>query len=179
MPNRRATAAASFAATLAISLYACDTDQQPIDQQPIGDVPPAEEEARPLDRDPLSEAEVTEFETLLPLGAEDVGERIEVEGTVVGEPIDQGFWVATDDGTAIFVRSDQPVDPGTSVTDMDFFGEVRSASAAETADWQEQANLQAEDDFAGWDVRRDLYIDATVSPPAGRPGGQAPGARQP
>src|SRR5438552_9294073 len=48
------------------------------------------------------------LEALLPLGTEDVGQRVAVNGEVVGTPSPDGYWVLSDVDVVIFVKGAAP-----------------------------------------------------------------------
>lgn len=100
---------------------------------------------------------VADLDAILPLGAEDVGTRTEVEGTVVGAPTAEGFFVRLESNEVLFVVSDEPVGTGDHVRGL--VGEIRSADPTRTARRAEQARLAAEDGADRWVVRSTLELD--------------------
>jgi hypothetical protein len=104
---------------------------------------------------------VADLDAILPLGAEDVGIRTEVQGTVVGEPTPEGFFVRLESDEVLFVASDEPVRTGDHVRGLT--GEIRSADPARMARRVEQARLAAEDGADRWVVRTTLELDQTRS----------------
>ncbi len=109
---------------------------------------PAESDAAPV---PLS--------YLLPLGPEDEGFRVHVRGTVVGEPITDGFWFLTDEDEVLFALTAQPATEG---QDLNLTGTLHQIAAAEGAARAAQAKLR---EAAGWKVHHNLYLAAGA--PAG------------
>lgn len=116
------------------------------------------------------EAEAVEIETLMPLGPEDAGMRAEIEGTVVGEPVQDGFWVATQDNTVLFVRSDQQVESGQDIDELT--GTIATAPEQRVTDWADMARLSEAEGFDEWDVQGELYLDSMDA------ADRAPGAQQ-
>lgn len=96
---------------------------------------------------------------LLPLGPEDEGFRVVVRGTVVGEPLTDGFWFLTDEDEVLFARRSIQAESG---QDLTLTGTLHQIPAAEGTAWAERARLR---EAAGWKVHRNLYLE--VDPPLG------------
>jgi hypothetical protein len=105
-----------------------------------GDTPPA-----PLPSSGL--------EALLPLGTEDLGQRVAVNGEVVGAVSAQGFWVLTDENVVIFVRGAPAAKVGARQENV--MGLLSPAKAGEADHWQEAAKLK---EARGWIMTRDMYV---------------------
>lgn len=95
---------------------------------------------------------------LLPLGPEDDGFRVIVRGSVVADPIAEGFWILTDEDEVIFARTMQPA---TSGQDLKLIGTLHQVAAAEGGAWAAEARLR---EAAGWKVHRNLYLEASTPP---------------
>lgn len=89
------------------------------------------------------------------LGPDDIGEDIMATGWVVGLPLQNGFFLRTEDDRVIFVESDRSVQPGETVRAM---GPLAGAEAVVFEGWETDAfdaGFEAE-----WDVETVVYIDA-------------------
>lgn len=104
---------------------------------------------------------------LLPLGPEDDGFRVVVRGTVVGEPIDEGFWVLTDEDEVLFVFANQPVNSG---EDRTLTGTLHQIAEADGAARAAQARLR---EAAGWKVHHNLYLEVDGAAPSPSTGASA------
>jgi hypothetical protein len=127
---------------------------------------------------PVPEAGTAEtYETLAPLGAEDVGHRVRVRGRVVGQVVAEGFWLQPSGAVdqVIFVQlpaqtetgerlQAEGVKPGQEVT---IVGTVQPAPSGRAETWVERTQLTKEPGYAGWTVQREFMI------------GPAEGATQP
>jgi hypothetical protein len=100
---------------------------------------------------------------LLPLGPEDDGFRVVVRGTVVGEPIGEGFWILTDEDEVLFVRTAQTT---TSGEDRELTGTLHQVAAADGAARAQQAKLR---EAAGWKVHHNLYLETEQAAAAPAP----------
>ena len=113
------------------------------------------------------------------LGADDIGSDIMATGWVSGAPLQNGFFLRTEDDRVIFVETDQSVAAGDQIRVL---GPLVATQAPVFEGWEAEAfetGLEAE-----WDMETIAYIDAfSVSPidgaaatttPTGA--GQQPGA---
>lgn len=100
-----------------------------------------------------SDAVPVSLADLLPLGPEDEGFRVIVRGTVVGEPLDEGFWFLTDEDEVLFARRSVQAESG---QDLTLTGTLHQVAAAEGAAWAERSRLRG---AAGWKVHHDLYLE--------------------
>jgi hypothetical protein len=89
----------------------------------------------------------------IPLGPEDDGFRVIVRGTVLAEPLEEGFWILADEDEVLFVRT---TEPALTNQDLTMTGTLRQIASAEGAAWAERAKLR---EAAGWKVHRDLYLE--------------------
>lgn len=96
---------------------------------------------------------------ILPLGSEDVGARIRVSGEVTGQPIDEGYWLLTDEDEVLFVKTDQPAQVGDPVSTT---GTLRQAEEGAGEARASAAKLR---EAIGWKVHRDLFLDIDAAPP--------------
>jgi hypothetical protein len=102
---------------------------------------------------------VADLRAILPLGPEDVGTRTEIEGTVVGAPAAEGFFVRLESDEVLFVVSDESVRTGDHVRGL--VGVIRRAEPAQAARRVEQARLAAEAGADRWVIRATLELDQT------------------
>jgi len=96
--------------------------------------------------------QAVELGTLMPLGADDAGRTITARGTVVGQPIAEGYWILTDQDAVLFVATEQERGTGESVQ---VTGRLTQATREQGRVWREQAKLKP---AAGWTVHEDLFI---------------------
>ena len=127
-----------------------------------------------------------DLETLSPLGSDDIGRMARVEGKVIGQPIDQGFWVQTalnGEEHAIFVQTPahtadglmlqtQDVKTGQNVNVM---GTLTQASPAQASQWAEQAKLTQESNYQQMNVHQDLMLSSMQTGQPGMQPGTQPG----
>jgi hypothetical protein len=90
----------------------------------------------------------------IPLGPEDDGSRVIVRGTVLAEPLEEGFWILADEDEVLFVRTTVPA---LADQDLTMTGTLYQIASAEGTAWAERAKLR---EAAGWKVHRDLYLEA-------------------
>ncbi|HEX7051985.1 MAG TPA: hypothetical protein VF188_17385, partial [Longimicrobiales bacterium] len=100
--------------------------------------------------------------TLMPLGPEDVGQAVLLEGTVVGTPTPAGFWVESRDvdNEVIFVQAPARTRTGEmlahtdiqSGTDVEVIGMIQEMPRDRATRWIEDARLRDSADFADWTV---------------------------
>ncbi len=163
-----------------------DTDEEEMARVEEVEEPVA---AVPTPAPTVPEAEAVEIETLAPLGLDDVGRTVMLEGEVVGQPTNQGFWVASElngEPNAIFVQTPARTRDGQmlqmadveSGEDVELMGTLQQARPDQASSWIDQARLRQEADFQQWNVHQDLMLS---SPQAGAMPGQPmqPGQRQP
>jgi hypothetical protein len=93
------------------------------------------------------------LEALLPLGTEDLGQRVAVNGEVVGIPSAEGFWVLSDENVVIFVRGAPPAKLG--AREENVMGLLAAAKPGEADRWQEAAKLK---EARGWTMTRNMYV---------------------
>ncbi len=93
------------------------------------------------------------LEALLPLGVEDLTQRVAVNGEVVGSPSADGFWVLSDENVVIFVRGAPPAKLG--AREENLMGRLTAAKPGEADKWQENAKLK---EARGWIMTRDMYV---------------------
>jgi len=93
---------------------------------------------------------------LLPLGPEDIGFKVIVRGTVVGEPLDDGFWFLTDEDEVIFARQGHPAEAG---QDLTLTGRLDRMPAAEGEKLANRARLR---EAAGWEVHHDIFLQVEI-----------------
>jgi hypothetical protein len=93
------------------------------------------------------------LEALLPLGTEDLGQRVAVNGEVVGAPSAEGFWVLTDENVVIFVRGAPPAKLG--AREENLMGQLTAAKPAEADGWEAAAKLK---EARGWIMTRDMFV---------------------
>jgi len=116
-------------------------------------------------------AQAVELGTLMPLGADDAGRTIMTRGTVVGQSIDEGYWILTDQDAVLFVVAEEKPGTGESVQ---VTGRLAPAAGDQARTWRERANLQP---AAGWTVHEDIFIAPVENGQQAAPG--ATGTQQP
>ncbi|MBX6364129.1 MAG: hypothetical protein IRZ00_09700 [Gemmatimonadetes bacterium] len=142
-----------------------------------GDAPP------PASPSPAATAEgapavapppTTQIEALLPLGAEDEGQRVVARGEVAGEATARGFWLRIGPATAIWAASDQLPRTGQRVTGV--AGVLRRPPPGSVGRWLSAAKYAP---AAGATVVEDLYLDTrvTAGTPPGASAAASPAAR--
>ena len=89
--------------------------------------------------------------SLPPISAEDVGELVLASGIVVGNPGPEGFFLRTERGQVVLVRSPQPARVGQAVRATGVVHEALGAGKEE---------ILGTRDSLGWNVAP-YYIDAT------------------
>lgn len=154
-----------------------DTDEPAqVAEQPVEEVvePPA---AVP---EPGTTAEIAEFDELLPIGVEDTGRQVIVEGEIVGQPQSDGFWVNMENDHVIWVQAPaiseerQPIDVATLETGqtIDVLGTVEELPGDQAQALIENAQLRNEDDFADWNVHSGFMITQGTATGTTTPGTQ-------
>ncbi len=97
---------------------------------------------------------------LMPLGIQDVGQRVSAAGVVLGTPAGEGFWLRTENRALIWVRSSQRVKSGQVVQET---GTLQQTNPGEPG-----AALDAEVESAvakqGLAFAPGLYLDASPAP---------------
>lgn len=111
---------------------------------------------------------------LMPLDAQDEGQMVSVSGQIVGQPVDDGFWILTDENDVLFVRSDREVTSGQNVT---LTGTVRTSQSGDAQEWMSGAQLQQAED---WNLHTSMHVEETdaAMQPGMQPGTQ-PGTTTP
>ncbi len=105
------------------------------------------------------EGTAVELSSLLPLGPEDVGQRVSARGVVVGKPTGTGFWLRSGNDV-LWVESGAKAQPGQQLTGLT--GTLEQATPAESSQRVQEAALQPE---SGWTLQKTLYLN--VEPAAG------------
>lgn len=121
-------------------------------------------------------AQAVELGTLMPLGTEDAGRTVTTRGTVVGQPIEEGYWILTDQDAVLFVVTEEKRNSGESVH---VTGRLAPVTGDRVRTWRERANLRP---AAGWTIHEDLFIAPLEGGQQAAPGTTAPGttgAQQP
>lgn len=111
-------------------------------------------ETAEVEIDPIEREMELEEETML--GLDDVGETLMATGWVVGVPLDNGFYLRTEDDRVIFVQTDTEVETGKAVR---VWGPLAATETVVFDEWEIDAfdtGFEAE-----WDVETALYIQAT------------------
>lgn len=98
---------------------------------------------------------------LMPMGAQDIGQKVTGSGEALTDSDNGGFWLRTENSAVIWVRSTQKVEEGQQVQGM--VGTVRAAKAGEPGAALD-ADLETQASKKGWVFAPGLYLDAT---PAG------------
>lgn len=114
-------------------------------------------------------AQAVELGTLMPLGTEDAGRTVTTRGTVVGQPIEEGYWILTDQDAVLFVVTEEKRNSGESVH---VTGRLAPATGDRVRTWRERANLRP---AAGWTIHEDLFIAPLEGGQQAAPGTTAPG----
>lgn len=133
-----------------------------------------------------------ELEDLMPFGAEDYGQLVMVDGSVVGTPIADGVWILANDNQAVFVQTPVRTEAGQVLQGddltagrrvADVVGVVREARPEQAEKWINQGKLRDVEGFDTWTVHENVVIAAapqgTTPGAPGQPGAQPPGAQQP
>jgi len=121
-----------------------------------------------------------ELRTLLPLGADDIGRTVLIEGQIVGQPTNEGFWIATEvngEAHALFVQTPAMTRDGRMLQtteiqtgrDVQIMGTLQQAPSGKASTWIQQSQLQQEPDYQRWSVHEDIMV---TSPQTGQPGMQ-------
>jgi hypothetical protein len=134
-------------------------DAQRIDRAPGSDEEPSTPTSPAAAAAPMEAGKVAvalPLAAVMPLGPEDEGSRVIVRGTVLGQPLDDGFWILADEDEVLFVRTTQPA---TTNQDLTLTGTLHQIAAAEGAAWAARAKLR---EAAGWKVHRGLYLEAEM-----------------
>ncbi|HEX7119568.1 MAG TPA: hypothetical protein VF212_12310 [Longimicrobiales bacterium] len=159
-----------------------DTDEERMaGVQPVEEVREPAAVPAPTPMPPAGEA--AELRTLLPLGSDDIGRSVMLDGQVVGQPTNEGFWVAAElngELHAIFVQTPARTRDGQMLRmadiqtgqDVQLMGTLQQAPSGQASTWIQQSQLQQEPDFQRWNVHRDLMLS---SAPAGQQPGMQPG----
>lgn len=92
---------------------------------------------------------------LMPLGAEDLGQRVSASGAVVGEATKGGFWLKVDRSTVLWVSTDQAPKGGQQPTAVT--GVLRRADPTRIAGWLNAAKYAPDESTV---LVRDLYLEA-------------------
>ena len=114
---------------------------------------PAAEQAPAVTPAPLA--------ALVPLGTQDVGQRVSATGEVLTLPAHGGFWLRTDNQAVIWVRSPQPVRPGQQVQDLP--GTIESARPGQPGAALD-AGVESSPAGKGLAFAPGLYLDASPTP---------------
>lgn len=171
-----------------------DTDQAEVAgveqvEEPVAAVPtPA----------PVTPAPGTDLSELMPLGADDAGQMVNVEGQVVGQPTDQGFWVMTvvnGQPHAIFAQAPARTTDGQMLQTQDvrqgqsvqLAGTLQQAQTEQITGWIEQGQLEQQPSYEQWTVVRELILTGQQGTPQPgqqpmqptQPGQQPQGQQQP
>lgn len=147
----------------------------------VEEPPAAVPEPEPVEPEPgVTPDEAVELEELLPLNSDDIGRPVLIEGEVVGEPIDDGFWlrVDNDETHALFVQTPVRTEDGETLetTDVESGDELEIVGVVQRMDGQlsdramQDTNVRDETDFEQWTVHEDLRIENTWA--------MAPGTQQ-
>lgn len=115
------------------------------------------------------QAAPVELQTLMPLGTDDAGRMVNARGTVVGQPLSEGYWILTDQDAVVFVLSKDRRDTGEAVQ---VTGRLAPAAANQVQTWRQQANLKP---AAGWTVQEEVFIAPVDQAQQGAPGAPQPG----
>lgn len=115
---------------------------------------------------------------LMPLGTQDVGQRVSVTGEVLTNPADGGFWVRTENRAVIWVKGPQRVKEGQQVQEI--VGTIQQVRAGQPG---AALDAEIESSAAGKGVAfaPGLYLDASpgpnAAPAAARTGSRNEGGR--
>lgn len=164
-----------------------DTDEEQVAQveevqEPVAVAP------TPTPAPVTPEGEAVELTTLAPLGSDDVGRTVRVQGEVIGQPTDQGIWIQTQingQPHAIFAQTPVQTEGGqmldaTTVRSgqtIVAIATLQQAPSDQATTWIEESQLRQEPDFQRMNVHQDLMLSSTQ---AGlpQPGTQQRGMQQ-
>lgn len=124
-----------------------------------------------------------ELSMLLPLGADDIGRTVLIDGEIVGQPTNEGFWIATQvngEAHALFIQMPATTRDGQTLQmseiqtgrDVHIMGTIQQAPSGQASNWLQQSQLQQEPDYQRWNVHQDLVVTA---PQTGMQPGMQPG----
>lgn len=116
--------------------------------------------------------DAVEFETLTPIGSDDIGRQVQLSGEVVGQPTDEGFWVRTetDQQDVIFVQGPARTQDGQELStdqveqgqNVQLHGTLEEMQSEQADQWMQQAQLEQEQDFQDWNVLRDVMLSGEM-----------------
>lgn len=95
---------------------------------------------------------------ILPLGPEDVGQRVAASGQIVATITEHGFWLKAADGNLVWVATDQKMKGGPQVNEI--LGVVKAATPSQVSGWTGAASLSP---GRGEAVVSSVYLDATAA----------------
>ncbi|MDX1568348.1 MAG: hypothetical protein R3223_11145 [Longimicrobiales bacterium] len=104
--------------------------------------------------------EEVDLEEAYPLTEEDLGDILLVNGTVIGQPVEDGFFVRTEYDRVIFVQSSADIEPGEIVS---VAGVLEAAGTVGYDQWQAGAGL-SDDLAADLDLLTVYYLDDDAAP---------------
>jgi hypothetical protein len=93
------------------------------------------------------------LDALLPIGAEDLGQRVTVSGQVAGETSVHGYWILSDENTLLFVRGAPAAKKGARQENI--VG-VLTPRNAESGRWPGPPDTRENPD--GWSVVDGMYL---------------------
>jgi hypothetical protein len=123
-----------------------------VDRDDVARVDPAEEPAVPAPQPAVPHEAPVDLEQIAPLGSDDLGRMVNVSGSVVGQPLDNGFWVLTDQDRVVFIQTDRPVVTGEHVQ---VTGMVEQNTHEQSEQWFDEAGLR---EAVGWNVERSMHL---------------------
>jgi hypothetical protein len=99
---------------------------------------------------------VVSITEILPLGPEDRGRRVELRGSVIGEPIGEGVWIRFGDEAIFAALGEVPEDRPAQVD-----GYLAAATGDRMSAWIQQARLPELPEYAELDIVKTLVLRAT------------------
>lgn len=118
---------------------------------------------------------------LMPVGAQDIGQRVTAGGAVLSKPAHGGFWLKSDANAVLWAKSNLKVKPGQQIPELS--GALEQASPGDVAAWLQDADVQEQAARQPqWQLITQLYLDTTVGSVAAAPDSAArrsgPGGRR-
>jgi hypothetical protein len=129
--------------------------QSPAAAAALGTEPAAP--ARPVAVQPPSSS----LDALLPIGLEDLGQRVSVSGRVTGETSVHGYWILSDENTLMFVRGAPAAKKGARQENI--VGILTPLSAKEASGWPGPPDTRENPD--GWTAVEGMYLKVGTGVP--------------